>query len=170
MNGIWMGKNTGEGEYKEWHSNGRLRKNCFYKDGMKEGEYKRYFSNGQISVRCTYKEDKREYEYKRWHDNGVLYMHRWYKDGEMVADFIEDPELRRELYMKAKEVRDWQKEHFSQDKEAHIESSTEELQKHLEREMKAFMKEKGVKLAKKIKEQNSPQKAYDSSNHEPKKA
>ncbi len=55
--------------------------------------------------------------------------------------------------MKAKEVRDWQKEHFSQDKEAHIESSTEELEKHLDKEMRDFMKEKGVKLAKKIKKE-----------------
>lgn len=62
--------------------------------------------------------------------------------------------------MKAKEVRDWQKEHFSQDKEAHIESSSEDLEKHLDREMKIFMKEKGIKLAKKIKKN---EKTYDSS-------
>lgn len=55
--------------------------------------------------------------------------------------------------MKAKEVRDWQKEHFSQDKEAHVESSTEELEKHLDKEIRNFMKEKGVKLAKKIKKE-----------------
>lgn len=55
--------------------------------------------------------------------------------------------------MKAKEVRDWQKEHFSKDKEAHIESSTEELEKHIDKELKDFMREKGVKFAKRIKDQ-----------------
>lgn len=55
--------------------------------------------------------------------------------------------------MKAKQVRDWQKEHFSKDSEAHIESSSEELEKHIEKELHDFMREKGVKFAKKIKDQ-----------------
>lgn len=53
--------------------------------------------------------------------------------------------------MKAKEVRNWQKEHFSKDAEAHVESSSEELEKYLDKELNDFWRAKGVKLAKKIK-------------------
>ena len=53
--------------------------------------------------------------------------------------------------MKAKEVRNWQKEHFSKDAEAHIESSSEELEKYLDKELKDFWREKGVEFANKIK-------------------
>jgi hypothetical protein len=58
--------------------------------------------------------------------------------------------------MDVKEIHNIQKNHFSQDKEAHITTSSDELEKYLDKELKAFWKKKNKDFAKKIKDSHGP--------------
>ena len=57
--------------------------------------------------------------------------------------------------MEVAKIRKWQKEHFSSDKEAHIQSSTDELEKHIDKELKSFFRKKGYEFAKRIKKDDN---------------
>ena len=56
--GIWFGGIKKDGEYKSWHTNGRLQIHCFYENGKKDGEYKFWNNNGKLLYHCFYKDDK----------------------------------------------------------------------------------------------------------------
>ena len=62
--GIYLDGTKGEGEYKDWYSNGQLYKHCFYKDGKLHGEYKWWYSDGQLDTHCFYKDGKKVKEIK----------------------------------------------------------------------------------------------------------
>jgi len=55
----------------------------FYKDGERDGECKEYHGNGQLRCQGFYKDGERmDGEYKEYYDNGQLRCQRFYKDGE----------------------------------------------------------------------------------------
>jgi len=87
-NGLWFSGHEGEGEYKEWYSNGELAIHCFYENGEREGEYKEWYENGQLDTHCFYKDDLREGEYKSWYYNGELWEHCFYKNGKIIKDYL----------------------------------------------------------------------------------
>ena len=64
VNGLWFSGYEGEGEFKIWHSNYKLRSHSFYKNSKKDGEY------------------------KGWDEKGRLIMHYLYKDGEVIKDYL----------------------------------------------------------------------------------
>ena len=71
-----------DGEYKDWHKNGQLWEHCYYKDGMMDREYRRYYYTGQLSVYYYFKDGKKDGEFKNWYDDGELRYHCYYKDGK----------------------------------------------------------------------------------------
>jgi len=82
--GIWLNGFKGEGEHKEWYTNGQLFIHNHFKNGKLDGEFESRWKNGQLYVRCYYKNDKLDGEYKEWRQSGRPLSHRYYKDGKMV--------------------------------------------------------------------------------------
>jgi len=81
LNGIWLNGFQGEGEYKEWYTNGQLFIHNHFKNGKLNGKFESRRKNGQLYVRCYYKNDKLDGEYKEWHYIGRLIKHCHYKNG-----------------------------------------------------------------------------------------
>ena len=90
--------NVEHGERKEWHKNGQLMYQCYYKDWKKHGEYKEWRKGTdttgnshdggqQIWVQCYYKDGKVDGEYKYWHTNGQLYYQAYHKDGKLDGEY-----------------------------------------------------------------------------------
>jgi len=88
MSGLYFSGYEGEGERKDWWSDGQLYRHFFSKDGQREGEYKQWNENGQLWIHCFYKNGKIDGEFKRWYDNGQLQTHCLYKKGKIVKDYL----------------------------------------------------------------------------------
>ena len=73
--------NHAQGEYTEYHINGRLYLNTFYVNNNLHGEYKSYHDNGQLWEHTFYHYGKRHGEYKRYYDNGALAPSTFYCQG-----------------------------------------------------------------------------------------
>jgi antitoxin component YwqK of YwqJK toxin-antitoxin module len=73
-----------EGEFKDWHENGRLWNHRFYRDGILEGETKSWYENGRPQFQIFYKNGKSEGERKMWLDNGDLWGDLFYQDGKLI--------------------------------------------------------------------------------------
>ncbi len=82
--GLWMDGTEGEGKWKDWHENGKLSEQCFYKNGKKEGECKTWWANGKISYHYFRKNGKIDGEFKEWDTSGNLTSSKIYKDGREV--------------------------------------------------------------------------------------
>ncbi len=54
--GLWFSGYKGEGEYKQWYSNGQLCRHGFYKNNRKNGEYKEWYSDGKLWTHYFYDE------------------------------------------------------------------------------------------------------------------
>ena len=85
--GIYLYGIEEEGEYKEWHGNGKLFLHCFYKNGELEGEYKSWHENGKLYSHSFYKDGRLNSEYKRWWDNGQLLQHGFWKNGKEEGEY-----------------------------------------------------------------------------------
>lgn len=59
-------------------------------------EDKTYYYDGKLRIHCWCKNGVEDGEHKTYYFNGILRTHRWYKDGEVVADFIKNPKLKKE--------------------------------------------------------------------------
>lgn len=70
-------------ELKEYHNNGKIRKQEFYRNGSQEGESKQWYENGQMMELEYYRNGKREGQSKTWYDDGQLLEYLLYRDGEM---------------------------------------------------------------------------------------
>jgi len=84
MSGLWYSGIEGEGEYKQWHDNGKLQEHAFHKNGFRDGEFKQWFFSGQLEIHCFFKNNKIDGEYKRWNDRGKLIYSATYDEGEVV--------------------------------------------------------------------------------------
>lgn len=74
---------------KEYWSNGNLCREYYVNDkGEKHGEYKHYHTNGKLYIHCFYKHGECHGEYKQYYDDGKLHTHCFYKDGELSTEAI----------------------------------------------------------------------------------
>jgi len=73
-----------EGEYKEWHQNGELRRHCYYVDGKLEGESKQWYNSGQIYEDSNFVCDELVGSYKQWNNHGLCTVDGSYVDGTLV--------------------------------------------------------------------------------------
>ena len=90
----------------------RLKKVFWYKEiGMRidtDDRLKKYRKDYIImAFHDTFKDRKLWYsgiedegEFKRWYENGQLWEHSWYKNGDLIADFLENPELKKNYGVK----------------------------------------------------------------------
>ena len=93
LGGIWFRGERGEREYlQKWFGSG-LKEHSFYKDGHQYGEQKTWFFNGEPSAHYWIYNGKFENEFREWRSN-KLKSFKMYKDGNIVADFIKNPELK----------------------------------------------------------------------------
>lgn len=62
-------------------------------------KYEGYHKNGKLGIQNWFK-DAEPYEwdgeYREWDEDGKLDVHFYCKDGDIVADFIKNPELKKE--------------------------------------------------------------------------
>lgn len=70
-----------EGKCIEWHDNGLIRCEEYYKDGLLEGLYKWYYSNGRLGELFNYKQDQLHGSTKRWNEDGTLDTEGYYING-----------------------------------------------------------------------------------------
>jgi antitoxin component YwqK of YwqJK toxin-antitoxin module len=59
-----------EGEYKIWHYNGKLERQCYYKEGNLEGECKEWYDDGYPKFQGYYKDGNLEGGWKKWNHFG----------------------------------------------------------------------------------------------------
>jgi antitoxin component YwqK of YwqJK toxin-antitoxin module len=95
--GVWLSGVKKEGEYKRWHSNGKLQSHCHYKNGKLEGECKTWYDNGQLWIQCFYKNDRLHGEYKTWLKNGKLVKHCFYYNNKLHTHYSYKTELKYEI-------------------------------------------------------------------------
>ncbi len=57
-NGLYFSGYEGEGERKDWHTNGQLWIRCFFKNDKYEGEFKAWDSSGNLINHLLYKNDE----------------------------------------------------------------------------------------------------------------
>jgi len=115
MNDVWADKGNrlviyhtlpnkeNHGEYKEWHFNGQLFQQFFYKNGKKEGESKSWRDNGQLDTHCYYENDMLNGEFKTWFENGALCEIFHYENGEKHGEcktLFENGQLYQHLFYK----------------------------------------------------------------------
>ena len=67
------------GVYTEYYVNGEISKESNYKDGKLEGLEKWYYKNGNLKIESNYKNGKREGVYYRFYKNGTLEIEANYK-------------------------------------------------------------------------------------------
>ena len=92
-----------EGEAKNWHRNGQLWIQKYYKDGKEEGEYKVWYCEDekvssepsdsreerQLHIQCYYKDGIKEGECKCWYPNGQLMSQKYFKEGKIDGEYKE---------------------------------------------------------------------------------
>lgn len=61
-----------EGQWFDFHENGKLASQGNYKNGMREGQWLWYFKNGQLNVKGNFKSGKKEGEWRCYYQNGQL--------------------------------------------------------------------------------------------------
>lgn len=61
------------GEYRSWHKDGVLHKQCTYNNGERDGEFKLWNEYSELLIHCFYKNGVRHGQYMRqqwgWNDN-----------------------------------------------------------------------------------------------------
>ena len=70
---------------KEYHSNGKLKREYTLKNGVKDGLEKGYYENGQINIETPYLNGRRNGTAKRYRENGTIDRETIYKDGIIIS-------------------------------------------------------------------------------------
>lgn len=60
-----------DGPYIKWHLNGKIAIDGEYNNGLKIGEWKQFHSNGKLHSSATYVDNKLEGRWYVWYDNDV---------------------------------------------------------------------------------------------------
>ena len=70
-----------EGSWKNYHSNGQLKKKLYYKNDLRTGTFISYFDNGQLNCKGAYKTDKYDGPLICYHKNGQLSLKATFVEG-----------------------------------------------------------------------------------------
>jgi antitoxin component YwqK of YwqJK toxin-antitoxin module/Tfp pilus assembly protein PilF len=82
-----------DGNYTDYHKNGKVSRVMQIADGKLNGSYKDHFDNGQLKEDGTFKNGNRHGQFKNYYENGKLYTLLNYKDGELDGPYEEYNEL-----------------------------------------------------------------------------
>lgn len=77
-------KGKQEGNYNEFHENGKIGCKGQYKDGKKVGKWTYYFSSGQVSNEGMFKDGNADGEWKSYYDNGQSKKVKLWKKGKLM--------------------------------------------------------------------------------------
>lgn len=74
-----------EGSATDYHKNGRVKLQAFYRQDTLEGRYTSHYENGQIDAQCHYVRGEVQGRYRAWYSNGQpRYSEEW-RDGLRVG-------------------------------------------------------------------------------------
>jgi antitoxin component YwqK of YwqJK toxin-antitoxin module len=68
--------------YREWNENGRIRKECYYKDNRLNGPYLKWYDNGKKHVQSYLRNGKFQGPYREWYDNGKIQIDMYYQNDQ----------------------------------------------------------------------------------------
>ncbi|MEM7161347.1 MAG: hypothetical protein AAF487_02800 [Bacteroidota bacterium] len=77
------------GPHKEWHENGKLKKESIYDRGVQEGEVKEYHENGYLMARYSVVRERKEGNYERYFENGETEVFGYYERNEKEGKWKE---------------------------------------------------------------------------------
>jgi len=86
------------GYQREYHSNGKLSSEYFYKNGLIEGEGKYFYEDGTIAEVAPYKNGKLEGELISFYPNGQIFIKWIYQDGELLEKYSYDEEGKQFIF------------------------------------------------------------------------
>lgn len=82
--------NTECEENKDHHSNGKLWRHYYIKNGQKQGDYKQYHTNGTLYIECHYVNDKYNGEYIEYYESGSIHIKcNFNTSGRLDGDHLE---------------------------------------------------------------------------------
>ncbi len=97
--GYWMGAR--EGTATEWHANGVMAAQRWYRDDRREGVHRGWWPNGKLQFERRYARDLFEGPQRAWYPDGALFESRdyragheegrqsqWSNDGRLVANYV----------------------------------------------------------------------------------
>ncbi|MDR3258488.1 MAG: toxin-antitoxin system YwqK family antitoxin [Fusobacteriaceae bacterium] len=94
------------GAIKEYHENGKIRKEENYKNGKLEGIYRRYYESGQLEYECNHKNNRLVGVSKQYYENGKLMAEQNYvfgKEESSKKEYYKNGALKEESVWKFKE-------------------------------------------------------------------
>lgn len=75
-------------ETREWHFNGQLRRQIFYRNDKREGKWTNWYENGNLERREFYMNGEPEGEGVTWNEDGEIYSRELWRNGEVIdCDF-----------------------------------------------------------------------------------
>jgi antitoxin component YwqK of YwqJK toxin-antitoxin module len=77
-----------DGNYREYHPNGKIFIEGQFRKGRQEGEWKFYFDNGQVNRKATYKDGKPNGSWEIYRADGTAFAKRGFKDGLRDGEWI----------------------------------------------------------------------------------
>jgi antitoxin component YwqK of YwqJK toxin-antitoxin module len=101
-----------DGDYREYHPNGKLFAEGKFKSGRQDGEWSFWFDNGQLNRKANYKEGKPDGKWDVYRADGTLAAKRSFKNGVRDGDWTtydatgKQP-LSEEHYVDGKEDGEW---------------------------------------------------------------
>jgi len=87
------------GVHKEFHKNGNLMSEGFYKEGQLNGFFKYYDENGKLKSEENYKDSKRDGPYKSYFKNGNIWLALNYNNGiheGLAKEYYSNSQLKEE--------------------------------------------------------------------------
>lgn len=85
------------GEYVQWHSNGRISHQVFYKNGNKDGVEFKWYESGNIKKIVEYKDGAMYGRFREWDENGNLVVLKDYRDNKTHGETYEWHPMTRDL-------------------------------------------------------------------------
>lgn len=90
LNGGMYGNGIQDGPGYQWHRNGTLSSETYYKNDRVEGKYKRWYESEQLACRMTYKNGILQDTLVSYYKTGELRRMEIYDNGEMLVGEVYD--------------------------------------------------------------------------------
>jgi hypothetical protein len=72
------------GDYMEWHANGKLKTKTFFRCGQTEGKTQNWYDDGKPRMEWTSRDGKLDGEVKQWDENGIVMLYEYYVTGKLA--------------------------------------------------------------------------------------
>jgi len=77
-----------QGQWCEYYSNGRLKKECFTLNGILNGPFRTWHRNGNLKNETCFNQGEQEGKATRYYSNGQIMFEEMYIDGILDGDAI----------------------------------------------------------------------------------